>query len=544
MTDRETATRHSALWAAYGDALGFITELADESRVKYRSGETRVEFTIPWRRKVGGRIGQSVDFEAGTYSDDTQLRLATSRAIRSDGSFDVAAFAKVELPAWANYAIGAGLGSREAASNLSRTSATWYSNFYQSKRASYARGGGNGAAMRVQPHVWAARDLRDTPAILRSVVRNAVCTHGHPIGIVGACFHALTLRETLSARHPPSIAKQRDILTELATLPQVIESDNDLRLLWLGPWLDLIGLSLEDAVGSAISEIAEYLDILADVESASPGEMYSTALGRIHATEDESKGSATKTAVLAAYAAFVFRDSGAEAAIVTCANALGSDTDSIATMAGAMLGVTERSAPKHSLQDADYVGEEASRLASVAEGRQGSPSFRYPDTRAWKPSRAAVDAVAHTLGELQLRGLGKLTPVGPRVPAEDRGVTLAWYRLDFGQTILARVRDEPREMSIDEEQSHLAAPRSTKPNSRLLDLFANRSASEPELARSPATLNDALQQAIASKFAPATIGRLLLDQVDGGDADFVERGVALAATILTAYEARSRRSKK
>ena len=29
---------NSSLWAAYGDALGFITEMADEKKVKYRTG--------------------------------------------------------------------------------------------------------------------------------------------------------------------------------------------------------------------------------------------------------------------------------------------------------------------------------------------------------------------------------------------------------------------------------------------------------------------------------------------------------------------------
>src|SRR2546430_1538367 len=101
--NRHIQTRLSAVWAAYGDALGFITELADEGRVQYRSGSSNVTRTIEWRRKIGSLTGITVVLPAGTYSDDTQLRLATSRAIRGDGTFDVAAFSKVELPAWTNY---------------------------------------------------------------------------------------------------------------------------------------------------------------------------------------------------------------------------------------------------------------------------------------------------------------------------------------------------------------------------------------------------------------------------------------------------------
>jgi len=90
--------RNSALWAAWGDALGFPTELTDEQGVIRRVGTPIVVTPKSWRRRVGGRFGVVVELPAGAYSDDTQLRLATSRAIRGDGSFAVEAFAKIELP--------------------------------------------------------------------------------------------------------------------------------------------------------------------------------------------------------------------------------------------------------------------------------------------------------------------------------------------------------------------------------------------------------------------------------------------------------------
>ena len=40
--------------------------------------------------------------------------------------------------------------------------------------------------MRIQPHVWAAAALERPESYLVDVVRNAVCTHSHPIGILGA----------------------------------------------------------------------------------------------------------------------------------------------------------------------------------------------------------------------------------------------------------------------------------------------------------------------------------------------------------------------
>jgi hypothetical protein len=83
---------------------------------------------VPWRRRVGGQFGVTVDLPAGAISDDTQLRLATCRSMLPDGSFDVETFSKIELPVWLAYALGAGRGSRAAATHLVRRDATWASN--------------------------------------------------------------------------------------------------------------------------------------------------------------------------------------------------------------------------------------------------------------------------------------------------------------------------------------------------------------------------------------------------------------------------------
>src|SRR5438309_8255432 len=115
----------SALWSAYGDALGFITEIRDNRRgITSRIGSERATQTVSWKRRVGGRFGAEAVLPAGCYSDDTQLRLATCRAIRPDASFNVEAFAKMELPVWMSYALGAGRGSKAAALSLSREGVT------------------------------------------------------------------------------------------------------------------------------------------------------------------------------------------------------------------------------------------------------------------------------------------------------------------------------------------------------------------------------------------------------------------------------------
>ena len=119
---RKDRIRRSSLWAAYGDALG----------------------------------------------DDTQLRLATGRAIRPD-SFDVEAFAKVGLPVWLGCALGAGKSTSAAALNLSKPRTSWFANTFKG----WTESGGNGAAMRIQPHVWAARSRMPDQTVSQPVPETA-----------------------------------------------------------------------------------------------------------------------------------------------------------------------------------------------------------------------------------------------------------------------------------------------------------------------------------------------------------------------------------
>lgn len=547
---RENRIRSSSVWAAYGDALGFMTELADEGRVAHRTGQSKITRTIPWRRKLGSKIGVFVDFPAGTYSDDTQLRLATSRAIRSDGSFDVAAFSKVELPAWLNYALGAGIATREAASSLARTSATWYSNFFENKRSNYVYAGGNGGAMRVQPHVWAAQDLDDISRILSDVIKNTICTHGHPRAIVGACFHALTLARALKVGRPLRVTELRDDLGELTKITSIMEGDSDLRLFWVGQWLDRLGSSLHTVINDTVREVSDDLTRLQEIGDLEIDAAYDGALKSLGGYSADARGSGTKTAILAAYLASLCEHSGPEEAVILAANALGSDTDSIATMAGAILGACIEAPLHHPLQDVDYISFEATRLARVSD-RAEQRSFAYPDLRSWKPERAALDSIVKTDEGLILNGIARAELVGRSQIPEAEGVFVSWLRLSFGQTILARIRDVPQ--YVDDIAKRVIVNRPLQPQARptgepaMPDLFSSRSDKKTNQKDaisadlSSKNLNELLEIIINSNFKPELIGSAILSQASGDQKDFVERGIALTATVMTAFRARRRR---
>lgn len=122
--------KRSALWAAYGDSLGWISELTDASGLRRRTAGIPLTKPIEWTRRIGGRSGITVTLPQGCYSDDSQLRLATGRAVGHPG-FDVDAFSKVELPIWLSYELERGKGTTAAAANLARPRVQWFANRFK-----------------------------------------------------------------------------------------------------------------------------------------------------------------------------------------------------------------------------------------------------------------------------------------------------------------------------------------------------------------------------------------------------------------------------
>lgn len=434
---------NSALWAAAGDSLGWTTELVDGAGVRRRVGRPRIEEPVDWKRKIGGSWGVDAKLPAGTYSDDTQLRLATSRSIRGDGIFDPETFAKIELTVWPNYALGAGRGSKAASANLVRQDVNWFSNFFKSKDQSYMNGGGNGAAMRVQPHVWCHGEAARTPLLL-DVCRNAITSHGHVHGFVGAAFHALTLEYCLLQKRAPDVETMHGLLGELEQLPNILSGDRHIAAFWVPAWENEGGSSLEDALNDHLTEAHRKLDAIAPIaRSANPGR-YRDVLEGLGGFDPQLRGSGTITAVAASVLCLLHADSGAEAAVVNSANALMSDTDTIGTMAGAMMGALEGAAPTWPIQDREYLVAEASRMFAIRAGDQVD-HFNYPDIATWQAPPSQADAVGLVSGDrLGMAGLGELEPLNEPMVSKD--TVWQWMRLPFGQTILAKYRKSPRKM--------------------------------------------------------------------------------------------------
>src|SRR5574341_413718 len=435
----------SALWAACADAVGFIAEHTDTRGLARRLAGRPLDRPLAWTRRVGGRFGVNVELPAGTYSDDTQLRLAVSRAIRPSG-FDAEAFAKVELPVWTCYALGGGRATKAAAEHLTSHAVPWFANFHKD----WTDAGGNGAAMRIQPHVWAAAHPADLGQHLVDVLADAAITHGHPRALVGAVLYALALGETLDSRQVPSPQRWRQLLRRTQDAGGLIEEHPELSTVWLGGWNRETGHDWRVAWKAAVDEChamlspaAAYLDKTYGAVKAGDSDRHDAAYGQLadalELRSAERRGSGTGRGMAALAVAAVCAHTPIECVRVT-ANRLHSDTDTIATMAAAIVGSLIDQPPPGPILDEDYITTEAERLASISmHAHRSIASFRYPDLLKWTPPKTPADAIGLVDGAPALAGIGQFDN-GLTLAAQARGFGWSWGQLDFGQTVLVKHR--------------------------------------------------------------------------------------------------------
>jgi ADP-ribosylglycohydrolase len=551
----------SAIWAAYGDALGFITEFRDANGVKRKFSGEGVTRPLAWERRVGGKFGPTVELPAGCYSDDTQLRLATSRAIRGDGTFDVEAFAKVELPVWLAYHLGAGRGTKAAARNLERKDVTWYSNFFVDDGTNYVHSGGNGAAMRIQPHVWSEpRERKGTSALALNVFRNAITTHGHPRGFLGALFHAQCLSMAVRDGRIADPNAWMRFTDSFEQVTELVSSDEHLDRVWRPTWEQQSRQSLRDAIQTVQGEHREDIKVAAErlFGRSHPREEYHEILREIGGLKKETMGSGTKSALLAAVLSYLCRDIGVEEAIVVASNELGSDTDTIATMTGALLGSISTVAPKIAPQDSEYLIREAERLAGISEGVHG-PSFRYPDLLYWRAPKTQLDAVGSVNGGVGVAGLGPASPAGRLAKApKQQNVGWEWLQLSFGQTVLAKRRaklaplppstmpqqpSEPRRPKAEVKPLRpemRSQPSQPEPRDRGVqqNLF-DRPTKQGQQTSGQKSIDRLTDDAIRSGFHPVSVGKNFIDLIDKSLTP-IEDAIAYAAILAKARVARLR----
>jgi ADP-ribosylglycohydrolase len=433
--------KSSMLWAAWADALGFISELTDAAGLRRRLGhDGELKEPVAWKRRVGGKFGVTMSLPAGCYSDDTQLRLATARALSRKG-FDAEAFTAVELTLWPAYALGGGRASKAAAAGFAKPNTPWFANFFDG----WVDAGGNGAAMRIQPHVWAATRLDGDIGYLQDVLLNAITTHGHPRALVGAVLHAYALGQTMVEGQVVRPDDWLDLLEGAGAALSMLESHEMIASVWIPAWEEATGSSFKGAWAKTMDETrrmlnvaGNHVDSLAD-DQTPHGEAYAAMCRQLGLFDAATRGSGTTTVVAALALAAAHLVDPRQCVLVAC-RALGTDTDTIGCMAGAMVGAAAAEAPPTPVQDYDYLCAQAERLVALSDNGEVSPT-RYPDLLMWQPPRSQLDAVGLVDGRRALAGLALLTPLAEGETASNRGAQWQWFRSDLGPTFLLKHRE-------------------------------------------------------------------------------------------------------
>ena len=433
------------LGGAIADALGWPTEFAKKPEQLAVVGlRYPVTEFIAWHKRTGGRFFARTDnVQPGDYSDDTQLALALARSIRPDGTVDNDYFARSELRYWIDYARGAGATVTAAARAVSRSKVDWRRNFFRFTRGEreqdYRSAGANGAAMRIAPIALA--NVQDAERVYVEAWKNAIVTHGHPRGILGAVVFAEALRR-LTHGHTQDASSFVADLREFVRSARVPIQDPDV-VYWLDGW-NSAGRDFQTLWPEFVTE----MDGMLDTALSSRGRPLEETYRKLGAFNPATKGSGT-VSVAAALAVFLKRGDNFEKLTVDAANMLGSDTDTIGAMAASMAGswlgyvaIPERWASI--MADYTYLNQVAEYLTLVSLRQTLSNSIRPrvgPEPPAQMKLLAAMDRQ-----DIQdrrpywhpLLGTGYVVKaesqtVGLKQP---RGrVVMATVRFEFGQTV-------------------------------------------------------------------------------------------------------------
>jgi ADP-ribosylglycohydrolase len=437
------------LWAAWADALGFISELTNDAGLRRRLQGKPLTEPVQWTRRIGGKFGVDMTLPAGCYSDDTQLRLATARAVHGAG-FDVEAFARIELAIWPSYALGGGRATKAAAAQMAKPGTPWFGNLY----GGWLDAGGNGVAMRIQPHVWAAPHPAVLGQHILDVIVNGVTSHGHSRALVGAVLHALSLGFAMENGRVP----QADRWPELADLTdqavKLISNNQQLDTLWRPTWESRTGVPFVKAWRETIGECRNVLPLAAETAAQlSDGEghlakdaatTYARFVDALHLRDPAKRGNAITT-VIAAMTLAAAAPADPIGVSRLAVNFIGTDTDTIATMAAALIGASDDAPEPQPVLDTPYLTTEAARLAAIASG-QPTVSFSYPDLLHWVPPHAQLDAVGLAGTLPAIAGLGWLELAEGNERRESRDAIWEWMRSDFGASFLIKRRPELRQL--------------------------------------------------------------------------------------------------
>lgn len=364
---------------AAGDALGWPQEMPRNVQGNRANEGTHVEFR-EWTRRSGGRFQPYEEIiRSGEYSDDTQLTLAVARSRTNHGPAWWKAFTRIELPLWTLYERGGGGATTRAANAWASGHPPWKSSKREGIRR-YFEAGGNGVAMRVLPHALFLAGQDDPTTLMHDVVLDGSATHGHPRALIGA---------TIYAHAAWSLAR----LSNTLQFGELLDALIDEASVWGGfPKPARDGSSWFEAADAATDARYDLIwertthEMRELLEKARKG-LQAGALADDHAVLKDlgcfgrAKGAGTSSAAGAAYLAARHAAQPVQG-ILRAAFEKGADTDTLAAMAGGLMGCLAgiEWLPQAWLQvqDAEYLRNIAARVAQGPEGASERPVEPLP----------------------------------------------------------------------------------------------------------------------------------------------------------------------
>lgn len=424
------------LAAAVGDALGWPQELRGGllGGKRARDGAEQVPQFRDWVRNGGYRAHRYHDpVMAGQYSDDTQLLLAAARAcLTGDRWWEQ--LTKVELPVWPLYQRGGGGAVLKATAAWAEGKPPWLRG--RTKRDTdtlhrYRGAGANGVAMRIAPHVCWADDMATLHA---RVFRDGITTHGHPRALVGALVYASALNHAAHSTHTLEFGE----IVE-AGYRGLVDVDELLNLL-PAPWPDIDEFA--QAWQRTNSEMAQLLETAALSLRRGAVSRPAATLEELGCTDVKINGAGTITAAGALYLAARFA-SRPESALLSAAYLPNGDTDTLASMTGALLGAIHGTGwiPQSladGVQDRDYLlslaARSAARESNPAEHRHGNVA-KYKNRLAQLSRHLDLGAL-HDFPDGRKASIRNVEPLG-----HANGTRIA-LRLDDGQSVLIDILED------------------------------------------------------------------------------------------------------
>ncbi|MCY9658488.1 ADP-ribosylglycohydrolase family protein [Paenibacillus chondroitinus] len=321
----------SMLGAMIGDALGWVYE--DRGMNTNKKDFIQKNF-ISWNRKSGGRYQpHQEEISAGSYSDDTQLIFATARSLGYKNWFSH--FVKVELPAWLVYERGGGGATKRAADTWSSGNPPWKvdkQNLDDVKR--YFEAGGNGVTMRIMPHVFFCRGRIEE--LTNQVFLNGIATHGHPRALLSAIVYAWALHYLVEKESSLDYGELIAYLIENKIRWSQFPKVNNIKE-WQDTAFNITNGQYMKTWEETANEIVVGLELSQKAVKRGLLDSKMDTLTKLNCFDKKTRGAGTVATLVAIYMASKYA-ADPSAAIMDLASMDNADTDTNASMAGALLG--------------------------------------------------------------------------------------------------------------------------------------------------------------------------------------------------------------